>query len=103
MLRRGAAVGTTTTGQVAWWTTCWLTDPSMSPANPPRPRLPTTRRVAPAAVSSSVRADGPSTARVVTGTPGLAPDAGSTILRSNSSASRGEGSTPMEASDRLGM
>ena len=33
---------TTRTGQAAWWRTCWLTEPSSSPVNPPRPRAPTT-------------------------------------------------------------
>ncbi len=33
---------TTATGQCAWCSTAWLTDPSSSPANPPRPRVPTT-------------------------------------------------------------
>ena len=32
-----------TTGQAAWWAHCWLTEPSSSPAKPPRPREPTTR------------------------------------------------------------
>jgi hypothetical protein len=32
----------TTTGQCAWWTQCWLTDPSSMPANAPSPREPIT-------------------------------------------------------------
>lgn len=37
---------TTTTGQAAWATRCWLTEPSSMPANPPWPRDPTTSRSA---------------------------------------------------------
>ena len=33
---------TTATGQWAWCSSAWLTEPSSSPANPPRPRDPTT-------------------------------------------------------------
>jgi acyl-CoA synthetase (AMP-forming)/AMP-acid ligase II len=33
--------GTTTSGQAAWCSTAWLTEPSSSPAKPPLPRLPT--------------------------------------------------------------
>lgn len=38
----------TSTGQGAWWTQFWVTEPSRAAANPPCPRLPTTRRSAPA-------------------------------------------------------
>src|SRR3954470_9238926 len=37
---------TTTTGQLAWPTRCWLTDPSRMPRKPPCPRDPTTSRSA---------------------------------------------------------
>ena len=64
---------TTTTGQVAWCTQCWPTEPSRASANPPCPRLPTTSRSAPADASSSTRAALPSTTLVVivTGSAGL--------------------------------
>ena len=38
----------TATGHGAWWRTCWLTEPIMRPAKPPRPRLPTTTSCGPA-------------------------------------------------------
>ena len=43
---RSVPVGerTTTTGQVAWWTHCWPTEPRRRSAKPPGPRDPTTRR-----------------------------------------------------------
>ncbi len=47
---------TTTTGQVAWCTECWLTEPNKAPMNPPRPWLPTTSRSAPLACSISTAA-----------------------------------------------
>ena len=53
---------TTITGQGAWWTTCWLTEPSRRLAKPPRPRLPTTRRSASRASCSRTSAACPSTA-----------------------------------------
>ena len=56
-----SSVGTTTTGQRAWWVHCWLTDPRSSPAKPPRPREPTTSRSAPWAASSSADAAPPNT------------------------------------------
>ena len=36
-----------TSGHGLWWAMAWLTEPSRSPAKPPRPRLPTTSIVAP--------------------------------------------------------
>src|SRR5665647_1196912 len=39
-----AFVVTTITGQVEWCSTAWLVEPSSRPANPPRPRDPTTMR-----------------------------------------------------------
>jgi hypothetical protein len=51
---------TTVTGQRAWWTHCWLTDPSSSSLKPPRPREPTTSRSASADISTSTWAGGPS-------------------------------------------
>src|SRR5581483_11694813 len=53
-----AAGGMITTGQGAWWATCWLTEPSRRPLNPPRPRDPTTSRSAPLAASTRTW-DGP--------------------------------------------
>ena len=43
---------TTTTGQGAWRTTSWLTEPSRRAATLPRPRLPTTIMSAPWASAS---------------------------------------------------
>src|SRR5262249_47027188 len=57
---------TMTTGQVACWTTCWLTDPSSSVLKPPRPRLPTTIRSTSAPRSSSASAGSPWTATAST-------------------------------------
>jgi hypothetical protein len=47
---------TTATGHTAWCSSAWLTEPSNIPANPPRPRDPTTTSCACADCSSSVRA-----------------------------------------------
>ena len=67
----------TTTGQVAWCTQCWPTEPSRAPANPPWPRLPTTSSSAPAEASSSARAALPSTTAglIVAGSSGPATSA----------------------------
>ena len=46
----------------------WLTEPSITPVKPPRPRLPTTRRSASRASSTKTRAGWPSTTRGCTGT-----------------------------------
>ena len=54
-----AGAWTTATGQVEWYTHCWLTDPTSRRRSPPRPRDPTTRRSASRAASSSVRAGAP--------------------------------------------
>ena len=51
---------TTTTGTVANADTCRLTDPSISPDRPPRPREPTTTMSAAALCSHSIRAADPS-------------------------------------------
>ena len=55
-----------TTGHGAWWTQCWLTEPSSASENPPSPRLPTTSRSAPRAALSSTRGGLPSAAFAVT-------------------------------------
>ena len=60
--------GTTTTGHGACCTTCWLTDPSSSPLNPPTPREPTTTSSAPRAASSRARAGRSFTTRRSTAT-----------------------------------
>jgi hypothetical protein len=52
---------TTTTGQCAWCTQCWLTDPSSVPAKAPWPRQPTTRSAACADASMSTWAGFPGT------------------------------------------
>lgn len=57
--------GTTMTGRLACWASCWLTLPSNSSSNPPVPRRPTTMRPAlcASAVSMSTAAGLPSTTR----------------------------------------
>lgn len=61
---------TTATGDGAWCSRAWLTDPSSRPVNPPRPRAPTTvsRAVRPASMSAS--RVGPCTTLCSTTTPG---------------------------------
>ena len=60
--RVASASLTMITGQGAWWAHCSLTDPSRRPANPPCPRVPTTRRSASCASSRRTRAARPSRA-----------------------------------------
>src|SRR4051794_20555339 len=63
---------TTTTGQLAWPTRCWLTDPSRMPRKPPCPRDPTTTRSASPDRSMSTSAGFlPSTTEVRTSTAGV--------------------------------
>ncbi|RAJ61407.1 hypothetical protein K376_02258 [Streptomyces sp. PsTaAH-130] len=54
-------VGTAITGQRAWCSTPWLTEPSSMPAKPPRPRVPTTRPSACSAASVSTCTGWPAT------------------------------------------
>src|SRR3954463_16091675 len=62
---------TTTTGQLAWPTRCWVTDPSRMPRKPPCPRDPTTTRSASADRSISTSAGFfPSATEVRTSTAG---------------------------------
>jgi len=49
--------GTTITGHTEWCRSVWLVDPSSSPANPPRPRVPTT--IISTAVENSVSSAAP--------------------------------------------
>src|SRR5207248_10595828 len=65
--------GTTSTGQGACCTQCWLTEPSNTPARVPCPRLPTTSNCAPRAASSSTCAGCPCTTRGTTCTGGPPP------------------------------
>src|SRR6185312_4746275 len=53
----------TRTGQCACRSTCWLTEPRISPAKPPRPRAPTTSAAAPSAAATSTAADEPCSIR----------------------------------------
>jgi hypothetical protein len=67
-MKRSRPIGTTTTGQVARWTTLWLTDPSNRPAKPPWPRDPTTSRLASWVAPSSTAAVPAGTTSGSTGT-----------------------------------
>jgi hypothetical protein len=69
---RRAVIGgwTTLTGQGAWCRTAWLTEPSIIPRTPPRPREPTTSIWASCAAASSAARGVPSANRRWTATPG---------------------------------
>jgi len=60
----------TTTGQWAWATQCWLTEPSTIPAKAPWPRWPTTSRSAPSERDTSSSAGCPSRTWALTSTEG---------------------------------
>src|SRR5690606_22530913 len=61
---------TTRTGQRAWATTWALTEPSSMPENPPRPREPTTSRLASVDSARRAAAAPPRTRLAATGRPG---------------------------------